>query len=149
MYQLCTEPEKFAQIADLVAGSARNPTDGDVYFNAVLSRLNLTNEIITLASSTGQPYVKSKQMMYIHMAVTKEGAEMVVNLFQQLQRRLYDDYTNDNQPLGVALKPAALQIRFNYYLYNDIWHQAMTLQCHGITDSMTQNYLVQLMYEAN
>lgn len=149
MYQLCTEPEKFVQIAELVKGTVRHPTDGDAKFNAVLARLNLTDEIITLASSTGQPYVKSKQMLYIHMAVTHAGAEMLVNLFQQVQRRLYEDYTNDDQPLGVSMKPAACQLRFNYYLFNDIWHQALTLQCHGITNSMAQDYLVNLLYEAN
>lgn len=149
MYHLHTEPEKFTALAASIGDRARNQDDGNVYFNALLARLNATKEIITLASSIGQPYPGGKQLLYIHMAVTKDGAEMVANLYHQVAKRLYEDYEADNQPIGVMLKPTALQIRFNYYEYNGIWFQSMVLQCQGVRNGQALDYIVGLLHKAN
>lgn len=149
MYQLHTDQTHFDALLKTLGDTPRHPSDGDVYFNAFLSRLNATNEIITLASSTGQIYVKSKQMLYVHMAVTQPGAEMIAYLYNVIQKRIHADWEAGTQPLGVTIKPTAIQVRFNYYLYNDTWLQAMSLQCHGIINSMNQNYIINLLHKAH
>lgn len=149
MYQLHTDQQHFDKMMELLGDSVRHPTDGDVYFNAFLARLNATNEIITLASSTGQVYVKSKQMLYVHMAVTPAGAEMIAHLYHAVQRRIHEEWESGKQPLGVTIKPTAIQVRFNYYQHSGIWLQAMSLQCHGIINSVNQSYIVDLLHKAH
>lgn len=147
MYQLYTDERKFEQLAQYYDENPRILTKGNPDFNAFITRINATKQIISLAASTGQPYVKNKQMMYIHMAVTPEGASMVSEIFRQIQMRIYKDYILGDQPSGVALKPTAVQIRFNYYNHEDLWFQAVTLQCQGIVSATTLNYVIDCLKE--
>lgn len=148
MYQLFTEPFKFEQLVKMREEKPREVTGGNDQFNEFVARINATGQIITLAASTGQLYVRNKQMLYIHTAVTKIGAEMVAEIFQQVQKKIYKDYILRDQPQNVSLKPTALQMRFNFYNQEDLWFQALSLQCHGIVNGATQNYIIQALNEA-
>jgi hypothetical protein len=148
MLRLYTEPDKYAQLTALLHGAARNPSDGDACFNKTLTILNATNEIITLASSTGQPFVKGKRILYIHMAVTREGADIIAEMYRRVQKRLHDEWENGLQPVGVSMKPTAVQIRFNYYESHGLWFQAMTLQVNGVHTVQNQNYIIKLLSES-
>lgn len=147
MLRLYTEPDKYAALAALLANAARNPSDGDQNFNKTLTILNATNEVITLASSTGQPFVKGKRILYIHMAVTRAGADIIAEMYRRVQKRLHDEWEGGTQPIGVSMKPTAVQIRFNYYESHGLWFQAMTLQVNGIHTTPNQNYIVKLLSE--
>ncbi|QXO10313.1 hypothetical protein pEaSNUABM37_00354 [Erwinia phage pEa_SNUABM_37] len=142
MYQLYTEERKFEQLAQYYTENPRDIVKGNDEFNKFIARILATREIITLAASTGQVYVRNKQMLYIHMAVTKIGAEMVAEIFQQAQQQIYKDYILGDQPLSVSLKPTALQMRFNFYNHEDLWFQALTLQCHGLVNTRSQAYVI-------
>lgn len=147
MLRLYTEPDKYAELAALLANTARNPSDGDQNFTKTLTILNATNEVITLASSTGQPFVKGKRILYIHMAVTRAGADIIAEMYRRVQKRLHDEWEGGTQPIGVSMKPTAVQIRFNYYESHGLWFQAMTLQVNGIHTTPNQNYIVKLLSE--
>jgi len=148
MYQLYTHPDHYEQLAVLLDGAARNPTDGDESFSRVLAVLNSTNEIITLASSIGQPHVKGKRALYIHMATTREGTDLIARFYSRIQRRLYDDWNSASQPIGVMVRPSAVQIHFNYYESHGLWFQAMTLQCCGVHTETNQRYIIDTLYKS-
>lgn len=148
MLQLYTEPDRYAQLATMLSGATRNPVEGDADFSKTLTILNATNEIITLASSTGQPFVKGKQLLYIHMAVTREGADIVAAMYRTVQKRIHEEWSNGTQPIGVSMKPTSIQIRFNYYESHGLWFQAMTLQVNGVHTPVNQAYIVKLLRES-
>lgn len=148
MYQLFTDPRKFEQLTQYYEENPRDIVKGNDEFNKFIARVLATREILTLAASTGQVYVRNKQMLYIHMAVTKVGAEMIAEVFQQAQQKIYKEYILGEQPKGVSLKPTALQMRFNFFNQEDLWFQALTLQCHGLVNTQTQAYVIDCLNAA-
>lgn len=144
MYRLFTEPDKYTQIAELVKTHVR-ASETDPLFQQLLDRLNGSEGIVTMASSIGHPFTKGKQLIYIHMAITKEGADRIVSLYSKALKTICTDWENGTQPDGVAVKPSALQVRFSYYNYQNIWHQAMVLECRGMHTFAAQLYILNVL----
>lgn len=147
MHKLYTEPAKFKQIAELVKTYVRVSEPNEL-LQPLLAKMNECGNIVTMAANVGHPFTKGKQLIYIHMAITEEGSIRIADFYNNALRKLFTDWEANKQPEGVSIKPSALQVRYNYYNYQGIWHQAMALECRGIHSYTTQTYILNLLNES-
>lgn len=145
MISLHTNQGTFDALVALQEAKPHNRGKGDPAFNKFLERLNATKQLLVLAASTGRPVKNVATVFYINLAATEIGTSMVTDLFQKLQRQVRKDYMLNDQPLGVEVKPSAIQLRFNFYEQEEDWFEAVTIQCYGVWSSRKQNYLTSIL----